>query len=121
MSNSKTKRRANWYDYDTGFSIGTVGADDGAIVRDEEHPSGARLTLEEESSSAPFAITCQIYGWLRHTRYFSDETEAAEEFDRMEEELEEILDALPADEETADDETRREVLEVLTMFTERFP
>ena len=46
----------NWYDYDEGYSVGTVGASGGAIVRDEEHESGARITLEEESNFAPFAI-----------------------------------------------------------------
>ena len=45
-------RNTDWHEYDEGFSVGTVGAQDGAIIRDEEHDEGARLTLEEDASAA---------------------------------------------------------------------
>jgi len=111
----------NWYDYDEGYSVGTVGASGGAIVRDEEHESGARITLEEESSFAPFAVTCGIYGWMFHTRYFSDESEANDEYDRMKDELDEILESIPAGEENLNEETENEVAEKIEMFVEKYP
>lgn len=114
------KNETNWQDYDAGYSIGTVGSDGGAIVRDEEHRSGARITLEEESGSAPFSVTCAVYGWMFHTRYFSDETEAGDEYDRMKDELEEILEAIPADEDL-DEDAENEIAEMLEQFAEKYP
>lgn len=114
------RKETNWHDYDAGFSIGTVGSDGGAIVRDEEHPSGARITLEEESSSAPFSVACGIYGWMLHTRYFSDEAEAQDEYDRMKDELEEILEAIPT-EEDLDEEAESEIAGMIEEFAEKYP
>jgi hypothetical protein len=110
----------NWSDYDEGYSVGTVGANGGAIVRDEEHESGARITLEEESSFAPFAVTCGIYGWMFHTRYFADETEASNEYDRMKDDLSEILAKIAA-EEDQDEETQNKIVEEIELFVEKYP
>ena len=115
------RRETNWYDYDEGYSVGTSGADGGLIVRDEEHSFGARLTLEEEASSAPFSITCTIYGWMSHARFFTEESEADEEFDRMKIEMEKILSLIPADEEDADEETHEEIADEIADFVEMFP
>jgi hypothetical protein len=111
----------NWSDYDDGYSVGTVGADGGAIVRDEEHESGARITLEEEGGSAPFTVTCGIYGWMQHARYFSDASEANDEYDRMKDELDEILESVPTGEENLDEETENEILEKIELFVEKYP
>ena len=113
-------REKNWYDYDDGYSIGTVGADGGAIVRDEEHKRGARITLEEESSFAEFAVTCGVYGWMFHTRFFGDEAEANDAFDEMKVELDKVLEVLPTEENAAEDE-QEEFTEKLEMFVEMFP
>lgn len=115
------KRETNWHEYDEGFSIGTSGADVGVIVRDEEHPDGARITLEEDGSFAPFSISCGIYGWMFHTRYFSDETEANAQFDRMKIDLEEILQSIPEDLDAADEETMALVSEEINSFVEKHP
>ncbi len=112
--------KKSWYNYDEGYSIGTVGADDGAIVRDEEHHSGARMTLEEETPFAPFSITCGVYGWMFHTRFFNDETEADEAFDEMRNELDRILESMPSDAD-AGEETAEDFAEELAMFVEMFP
>ena len=113
-------REKNWYDYDDGYSIGTVGADGGAIVRDEEHKRGARITLEEESSFAEFAVTGGVYGWMFHTRFFGDEDEAGEAFDEMKAELERILKLKPEDDE-AGEASESEFAEELEAFVEMFP
>jgi hypothetical protein len=116
----KKRIETNWYDYDEGYSIGTSGEGGGAIVRDEEHKSGARITLEEESSPAEFAIICGVYGWMFHTRYFADENEAHEAFDEMKAELDEILENVPP-EEHANEEEQEDFAEELAMFIEKFP
>jgi hypothetical protein len=110
------KSETNWYDYDEGYSIGTSGTDGGIIVRDEEYNFAARMTIEEEGSFAPYSITCTIYGLMAHTRFFSDEAEADEEFDRMKDDLEKILSLVPADGDTLD-----EISDEISKFVERFP
>ncbi len=111
--------KLNWYDYDESYSVGTSGSDGGIIVRDEKHSFGARMTLEEDGSFAPFSITCAIYGGMSHTRFFSAEPEANEEFDQMKIELEKILSLVPAD-ENADEDTLDEISDEISEFVEKF-
>ncbi len=112
--------KISWYDYDEGCSVGTSGAGGGVIVRDEEHKSGARITLEEESSLAEYAVTCGVYGWLFHTCLFSEETVAQEAFDEMKAELGEILESMLPD-ENASEEDQEDFAQELAMFVEKFP
>lgn len=112
--------KKNWSDYDEGYSIGTSGADGGAIVRDEEHKSGARITLEEETSFAPFSVTCGVYGWMFHTRFFEEEAAANEAFDEMKIELDEILESMPSSED-ADEDSLSDFAEELALLVEKFP
>lgn len=113
-------KKTSWYDYDEGFSLGTSGADGGIIVRDEEHAFGARLTIEEEGSFAPYSITCTIYGWMAHTRFFPSEDEADEAYELMKPDLEKILSLLPEDGE-ADEDTMDEISAELEEFVEMYP
>src|SRR5579863_10450135 len=85
----------SWSAFDNGKSIGLKGSESGRILRDEEHAGGARITLESGGLSAPFAITCGIYGWMVHTHFLETESEAKQAFDRMKESLSKILDAIP--------------------------
>mgnify|MGYP001251445502 CR=1 FL=1 len=73
----------SWEKCDAGRTIGTLGPDDGVIVLDDEHTDGARITLERDSETAPFAITCGVYGWMMHTRFLGDEAEARAEYEAM--------------------------------------
>ena len=75
--------RAPWYAFDSGNSIGQRGSESGTIIRDEEHGDGARITLERDGQTAPFSITCGIYGWMVHTRFLGKKPEAEREFVRM--------------------------------------
>ena len=68
---------SGWYPFDKGVTVGQEGSEDGVILRDEEHPCEARITLERRVTAAPFAITCGIYGCMLHTRFFSIESEAS--------------------------------------------
>ena len=69
---------SNWFAYDDGRSIGSVGAEGGEILRDEEHEAGARVTLKRGSSYV--SVSCNVYGWMDHTRFFGSVTEAQREY-----------------------------------------
>ena len=80
-----------WRAFENGTTIGLRGSENGETIRDEEHPIGARITLERNAGSAPFAITCGVYGWMVHTRFFSNENEANLEYEKMKASIEEIV------------------------------
>jgi hypothetical protein len=80
-----------WYPFQTGATLGQKGSEAGIILRDDEHPLGSRSTIERDGHT-PFAITCGIYGWMVHTRFFSLEHEANAEYDSMKCALAELLE-----------------------------
>jgi hypothetical protein len=85
-----------WYPFKAGTTLGETGSEDGIILRDEEYSSGARITLERDVGHfAPFAITCGIYGWMVHTRFFTTEQEANEAFEAMKAALARIVGLIP--------------------------
>ena len=55
---------------------------------------GARITLEQDGYT-PFSITCGIYGWMVHTRFFATRDEAEPEYERMKGALEKITKIVP--------------------------
>lgn len=69
---------SNWFSYDNGNTIGSVGAEGGVILRDEEYEAGVRLTLKRDSQFV--SVSCSIYGWMDHTRFFGTEVEAQREY-----------------------------------------
>ena len=73
----------DWYSVDDGATLGQSGSEGGVILRDEEHPLGARVTLEQGGTIAPFSITCSVYGLLMHTRFFASQAEGEQEYDSM--------------------------------------
>ncbi len=81
----------NWKAFNTGHSIGEKGSENGIVIRDEEYLDCSRITLEKDSPTAPFAITCGIYGWMVHTRYFPNHEQANLEFEQMKGELARIV------------------------------
>ncbi len=111
----------SWYTYDNGRSMGQRGAENGIVILDEEHGDGARITLERECRAAPFAITCGVYGWMVHTRFFQSEPEAQREFARMKEGLAAILRKIPRKTDPDADLKRGAVVESLSRFVTKFP
>ena len=79
-----------WGDFDGGRTLGTVGSEKGAIVLDQEHPEGLRITLERGGATAPWAITCGIYGQFLHTAFADTEEQARSMLESMKHELLEI-------------------------------
>lgn len=111
----------DWHTFENGNSIGQHGSESGTIVRDEEHKNGARITLERDCHTAPFAITCGIYGWMVHTRFFGFESEAQFAFEDMKEALARILDAILLMTDPALETNSQAVAELIAEFIERFP
>lgn len=69
---------SNWLPYDNGDSIGKVSAEGGVILRDEEHARGGRVTLKQGKTF--ISVSCHIYGWMDHTRFFYSLGEAQREY-----------------------------------------
>ena len=81
---------SSWFEYDNGRSIGSVSTEGGMILRDEEHASGARVTLKRGSSY--ISVSCNVYGWMDHTRFFGSITEAQREYIVMKSSLENMVE-----------------------------
>ncbi len=80
-----------WIPYELGKTLDQKGPAGGRIVRDEEHPDGARITLEIQCKMAPVAITCGVYGWMVHESYYADQMTADDDFEQMKQALLPIL------------------------------
>ena len=82
----------NWEQFDNGNTIGTRGSEGGVVIMDEEHTHGARISLEKETSSAPYTITLGIYGLLMHTAFYSDHESAPVGLQNFKSKIQKILD-----------------------------
>jgi hypothetical protein len=107
----------SWYPFENGATLGQKGSENGEILRDEEHPLEARITLERDGTVAPFAVTCGIYGCMLHTRFFSLEDEACVQYDRMKD----ALAALLATEQEGGPDGYDSFLDGVAAFVEAFP
>jgi hypothetical protein len=112
---------ASWHPFKEGKTLGSPGSENGVILRDEEHEDGSRITLERDSPTAPFAITCGIYGWMFHTRYLGSEAEAISDYEQMKLELARILSAIPEKTDPRKDERVQEAVALIEAFVVRFP
>lgn len=102
-------------------TLGTPGSQGGYIARDEEHPAGLRLTLEQEPERSFHALTCSVEGWLVHHRYFNSEEEALAAWEQMRPALEELVRQLPAEGPKPGSAATREAGARLGAFMARFP
>lgn len=91
-----------WHPYRSGETLGEKSSDAGVIIVDEEHPAGARVTLERDCGPVPFAITYGIYGLLFHTCFIHDEAAARQHVDAMKAGLADILHQIPEGANTAE-------------------
>jgi hypothetical protein len=78
-----SENQSAWYPFDDGATVGTQGSERGTIIRDEEHPAGARITLERGGVNAPFAIMCGIHGRMVHTVFARTERESLTTYEAM--------------------------------------
>ena len=110
-----------WQPFGRGETIGQEGSESGTIIRDEEHLSGARITLERDTPTAPFAITCGVYGWMVHSRFFADEADAATQFVAMKGALSEIIALIPLADDPEVAIRTGDVSEALNVFIQKYP
>jgi hypothetical protein len=105
---------SRWSAYKIGQSVGSAGADSDMILRDEEHASGARITLKRVGSY--ISITCDVYGWINHTRFFESAPEAQREYALMKSSLGNIVENV-----LSADQNKLKIWEAITEFVRRFP
>ncbi len=110
---------SSWHAFEDGNTLGQPGSEEGTIARDEEHDLGARITLERDARVAPFAITCGIYGWMVHTRFFDAEVEAEAEYGQMRSAIAALLEA--AEQAAGVDGGRKVLMDGVSGLVERFP
>lgn len=72
-----------WEDFEEGNTLGSKGTENGEIIRDEELPNAARITLEKGGSTAPYSITVGVYGLFFHTAFCGDLKEGNNKFELM--------------------------------------
>ena len=107
-----------WNPFDEGNSIGTIGSEDGKILRDEENSFGARITLEENGSVAPFSITIGIYGLMFHTDFYSSLENAENKFKSFKTIIEKIIEHHLIDENKRDSEWNKKHNQLMELITE---
>ncbi|MDC9531845.1 hypothetical protein [Pseudoalteromonas sp. Angola-7] len=88
-----------WNSIENGSTIGEYGSEGGEIIRDIEHIQGARLTLEKNTTIAPFAITSGVYGCFFHTTFLGNIEEANEILEKMKTDISNYLAAQMENEE----------------------
>ena len=105
---------SNWAAYDGGRSIGKTSAEGGLIMRDEAHPGGARITFKR--GNAYITISCNLYGWVDHTRFFGTSSDAQREYVAMKEALITVLDVI-----NTEGVKEIKVWEAISEFVRKFP
>ena len=110
-----------WTPFDSGSSIGSEGSESGTIVADFEHKLGARITIERDGDIAPFAITCGIYGWFVHTRFFSTRVEANTECAAMKTAMDAIIQTIPVATDPECDAKSSAVSQAISDFVDAYP
>ncbi len=80
-----------WQQFDNGKTIGKKGSENGKIIFDQENQDGARITLEQNANSIPYAITLGIYGLMFHTEFLGELKSATEYIEKKKIEIVQIL------------------------------
>ena len=80
-----------------------------------------RISLERGGAIAPFAITCGIYGWMMHTRFFAAEAQAGAAYDAMKADLAAIMEALPLKGEAEEAAKTSASMASIGAFVDKYP
>ncbi|MCS7071709.1 MAG: hypothetical protein NZM00_09400, partial [Anaerolinea sp.] len=107
------------YAYEDGATLGLTGSEGGQIIADEEHPAGARITLEQNCLRAPYAITLVIYDWTFITRFTADLPLAEYEYGLIKAQLEaDVFPYLETNGDTGDSIDR--IADAIMRFVEQY-
>ena len=110
-----------WESYENGSTLNQVGSEGGVIIQDDVYQNFARITLERDSQIAPFAITCGIFGWMVHTRYFATLEQAGPEFKEMKKHLVKIVDLIGSEADAMQESEIDHISLEINEFVEVFP
>jgi len=105
---------SDWLPYNQGRSIGVKGSEGSKIIRDEEHPLGARMTIKQGQDYV--SVSCTISGKIDHTRFFKEMSAAEQEYSTMKKEMTRVISAISTA-KSAD----IKVWEAISEFVARFP
>ena len=105
---------SSWSAYDNGRSIGKLSAEGGLVMRDEEHSGGARITFKR--GSGYISVSCNLYGWVDHTRFFGTASDAQREYVAMKAALITVLNVI-----NTDNVKEIKIWEAISEFVRRFP
>ena len=105
---------SDWKPYNKGRSIGMKGSEGSKVVRDEEHPLGARMTIKQGQDYV--SVSCSIAGKIDHTRFFKEMKAAEKEYKTMQKEMDAVLGVISSA-RSAD----IKVWEAISIFVTRFP
>jgi hypothetical protein len=109
-----------WSPFDGGRTIGTLGSEGGTILADDEIVCAARISLERDCRSAPFAITCGIYFLMFHTHFCGDEAAARRDYAAMKQALDIIVRTYPLESEPDYTARMEEAERLVNELLERF-
>jgi len=94
----------DWYNFDKGRTLGKKGAEQGIIISDMENINGARITVEKDTATAPYAITFGIYGLMLHTHFKSTPEEVQLYLDWVRSTMHKVFALYEQDEKNRSDE-----------------
>lgn len=82
-----------WQQIEIGNTIGQIGSESGHIIADEEYKNSCRITLEDAGYTAPYSITCGVYGLMAHTAFAGNKIEAEQKYNAMKKDLQSFIDS----------------------------
>jgi len=82
-----------WYIFNDGKTIGQIGSENGMIINDEEYKNSCRITIEKDGCTAPFSITCGVYGLMCHSVFSKSEIDVKSKYEDMKLELQEFIES----------------------------
>lgn len=98
------KIEKDWYNFDKGKTIGKKGGEEGIVITDLENVHGARITVERDGATAPFAITFGIYGLLFHTYFKTLPAQVDDTVGWLKSKINEVFDMYELPEDQRDDQ-----------------
>ena len=105
---------SKWSIFNKGRTIGSVSAEGGLILSDEEHEEGARITLKRGTGYV--SVSLIVFGWIDHTRFFNTDTDAQCEYRAMKPAAVSILSVI-----NTEGISDIKIWEAISEFVRRFP
>ncbi len=105
---------SKWTIFNSGRTIGSLSAEGGLVLSDEEAREGARITLKRGNGYV--SVSLIIFGWMDHTRFFNNDHDAMREYRAMKPAALTVLDII-----NTDGVSDIKIWEAISDFVRRFP